>query len=189
MSDRDQSSQSSQSPTSEGLVEILVRLRTRVDRHFDDALARTPEGFACKPGCWECCRPRFSVFEVEAAPIRQALADMAVHDPETRERVRQQGHDAELGHCALLIDGRCSVYEQRPMICRSHGLPVGFQDPDDAQGVFVDHCPLNFVDAEVPVESVLMLDAVNRPLAVLAELWNRGAPRVALADLATEGDQ
>jgi Fe-S-cluster containining protein len=100
-----------------------------------------------------------------------------------RERVRRQGLDPELGHCALLVDGQCSVYEQRPLICRSHGLAVGLEDGDE---LVIDHCHLNYRSEAPPGESVLMLDAVNRPLAMLAELWTTGGGRVELAALASE---
>lgn len=161
----------------------LVVLRTRVDAHFDAAVARTPEGFSCRAGCSQCC-VRFSVFEVEAAPIRQALAEI---DPALRERIREQGRDPHATACALLVDGLCSVYAERPLICRSHGLPIAVPDPDDPDGpLSVDHCPLNFHDVPPPRASVLILEAVNRPLAVLAELDSPGAARVALADLAAD---
>lgn len=167
----------------------LVQLRARVDAHFEAAVARSPSSFRCAEGCDACCHQRFSVFEVEAAPVREALARLAVDDPALRQRVADQGADADLEHCALLVDGRCAVYEQRPMICRSHGLPVAVPDPspapEDPPGTLVvDRCPLNFTDAPPPRDSVLILDAVNRPLSVLAELWSSGAPRVGLAALA-----
>jgi uncharacterized protein len=123
------------------------------------------------------------VFEVEAAPIRRALVQLEQADPEVRERIREQGRDSDALACALLVDGRCSVYEQRPLICRSHGLPVAVADGPDGS-LRVDHCPLNFTQSPPPRPSILVLDAVNRPLAVLAEITSPGAERVALADLA-----
>lgn len=173
----------------EALRGHLVQLRTRVDAHFEAAVARSPEAFACKPGCDRCCHQRFSVFAVEAEPLREALDELERADPELRERVRSQGRDSELPHCALLVDGRCAVYEQRPMICRSHGLPIAVRDPEDPAGALtVDHCPLNFAEPgqDPPRASVLVLDAVNRPLSMIAELWAAGAPRVELAELAAE---
>jgi Fe-S-cluster containining protein len=169
----------------------LVQLRARVDRHFVQAVARTPEQFACRAGCESCCHQRFSVFEVEAAPIREALAQVARTDPELRRRVRQRGHDEQLRACALLLDGRCTVYEQRPLICRSHGLPIAVRESDEpGSPLRLDHCPLNFRQLErgdIPRASVLVLDAINQPLAVLAELSSPGQPRVELAQLAAAG--
>jgi hypothetical protein len=164
----------------------LVMLRSRVDAHFDAAVARTPEGFACRAGCDQCCQ-RFAVFEVEAAPIRRALAELELRDPALRERIREQGRDLQSSACALLVDGLCSVYAERPLICRSHGLPIAVPDPEQPDGpLTLDHCPLNFRELPPPRASVLILEAVNRPLAVLAELDSPGAARVALADLASE---
>ena len=165
----------------------LVTLRARVDRHFEAAVERSPEQFACRAGCERCCHQRFSVFAVEAAPIREALAALARTDPGLRQRIREQGRDADSSRCALLVDGRCSVYAQRPLICRSHGLPIATADPEQPEGPLrLDHCPLNFVDRPPPRPSVLVLDAINRPLAVIAELHAAATPRVELADLAAE---
>ena len=165
----------------------LVVLRARVDRHFGEAVDRSPAQFACRAGCDRCCHQRFSVFEVEAAPIREALAALELADPDLRQRIREHGQDGGSARCALLVDGRCSVYDQRPLICRSHGLPIAVPDPDRPDGpLLVDHCPLNFAEASPPRPSILVLDAVNRPLAVLAELHAPAAPRVELAQLAAE---
>ncbi|MCA9661596.1 MAG: YkgJ family cysteine cluster protein, partial [Myxococcales bacterium] len=174
----------------------LVQLRARVDAHFDAAVARTPEAYACREGCDRCCHQRFSVFEVEAAPMREALTALGRRDPALRARVRAQAGDP--GHrdrCALLVDGRCAVYSARPLICRSHGLPVAVDEEDG--GLRLDCCPLNFrgegddavspdgarrrFEPQPPRESVLRLAAVNQPLAVLAELrWaERAATRTA----------
>lgn len=177
------------------LAATLVQLRRRVDAHFDAAVARTPDAFRCAAGCSTCCHARFSVFAVEAAPLRAALARLAAEDPPLRARVRQQADDpAAQSHCALLVDGRCAVYAERPLICRSHGLPVTTE-------AAISHCPLNFTAAAPPPASVLRLDAVNQPLAVIASLWD-AAPdparspaagpvptaRVPLADLARDPD-
>jgi len=190
----------------------LVQLRSRVDVHFDAALERTPAAFTCAEGCETCCHQRFSVFEVEAAVVREALVELAREDPKLRERVRLQASDpAHSDRCALLVEGRCAVYSARPLICRSHGLPIAVRD---AQGeTALDCCPLNFrgseeLDAEraepsapagrrrfdpsPPPESVLRIDAVNQPLAILAEMWRALTPaaplRVELAQLAAAGE-
>ena len=183
----------------EPLGAVLVQLRARVDAHFDQALARSPAAFQCAAGCDACCHVRIGVFAVEAAPIRQALARLATTDPALRRRVRDQADDpAHQDHCALLVDGRCAVYAERPLICRSHGLPIAVPDLADATGKLrLDHCPLNFQNQSPPRESILRLDAVNQPLAVLATLWSQAGsadrspdlePRIDLDALARAGD-
>lgn len=179
----------------EQLAATLVQLRARVDAHFDQALARSPAAFQCAAGCDACCHVRIGVFAVEAAPIRQALARLEATDPALRTRVRAQADDPQhQDRCALLVDGRCAVYADRPLICRSHGLPIAVPDPTETSGQLrLDHCPLNFQSEPPPRASILRLDAVNQPLAVLASLWSQAEPasrspdfdpRIDLADLA-----
>lgn len=167
-------------------AQALSKLRARVDAHFAAAFARTPNAFACRAGCDGCCAPRFSVFEIEASRIRAALAQLDRTDPARRARVRGQASSS--AHCPLLVDGRCSVYEERPIICRTHGLPVLAGDPNRPGAV--DHCPLNFTDSghDPPLASILNLDAVNRPLAVMATLWDGVGARTELAALARGSD-
>ena len=172
--------------------DVLVTLRARVDAHFAAAVRETPASFRCGPGCDRCCHQRFGVFAVEAAPIRGALGELGRRDPALRRRVRAQADDpAYADRCALLVDGRCAVYDARPIICRTHGLPLAVPvDPDVPAGPHrVDHCPKNFTDAPPPRAALLRLAAVNDPLCVLAELRDPGAPRVELAALARGGDE
>ena len=69
--------------------------------------------------------------------------------------------------CSLLLDGRCVVYDERPVICRSHGLPLVM----DGQ---LDVCPLNFEGediAELPHTDLLSVDTVTAILITLNQLF------------------
>ncbi len=158
--------------------QALVTLRTRVDAHFADASARQPDQIHCRLGCDGCCAPGLSVFGIEADRIAAALSQMGRDNPALRQVVRERGRAGDsLDRCALLVAGRCTVYEARPIICRSHGVAV--RDPDGEIG----HCELNFDTAEPEAGTVLELEAVNRPLAVMAHMFDGGA-RIELATLA-----
>jgi Fe-S-cluster containining protein len=37
--------------------------------------------------------------------------------------------DAETSHCPLLRHNRCTIYEQRPFICRIYGVAEGIRCP------------------------------------------------------------
>ena len=164
----------------------LVILRRRVDEHFGAALARSPGAMQCRVGCSRCCHQRFGVFEVEAHRVRAALARLARADPTLRERVREQADDpAAMHHCALLVDDRCAVYDERPMICRTHGLPTRVVEDGRSS---LQGCPLNFTADEPPAASVLELAAVNAPLSVMARMWDGHGSRVALDALAKAPD-
>lgn len=167
----------------------LVQLRAAVQDHFEQALQRQPGAMQCKEGCSGCCKPGLSVFGLEAAKIRESLVALSQNAPALRDTVRRQGHRAledpdSVSHCPLLVNDRCAVYEERPLICRSHGLPI-LSDP---QGP-VRNCELNYQDQEALPASVLRLDAINLPLGVSAELWQQSTQtplRESLADLAAQ---
>lgn len=164
------------------LRQALVQLRTKIDQHFDEAQRRSPDAFQCRPGCAQCCHPQLGIFEIEAAPVRASLAELARENPDLASRIRAQATRAgPLNRCALLVDQRCTVYEARPAMCRVQGLPI-IDGPDDE----VKHCELNFVADEVPSLSVLRFDRVASTLAIAAEMWSPGGERIALRKLAAE---
>lgn len=167
--------------------QALVQLRSAVDKHFDAALLRQPKAMQCALGCSGCCKSGLSVFRLEAARIIEALDTLRQNAPNLRETIREQGESAlhqgsDPAHCPLLVEDRCSVYDERPLICRSHGLPV-MQDADAP----IRNCSLNYQEEQPDRASVLRLDAVNMPLSVSAEMWHRPSQkelRVSLASLA-----
>jgi len=158
----------------------LVILRRRVDDHFHGALHRTPGAMQCRSGCDSCCHARLSVFSIEAEGIGRALARLPTA---IRARVRAQAVDpAWADRCPMLIDHGCSVYDERPLICRSHGVPLLIEDGDRTQ--HKECCPLNFATAVAPAASILRVEAVNQPLTIMARMYDPEAPRIALEDLA-----
>lgn len=167
--------------------QALVQLRTAVDRHFEQAQTRQPESMQCRLGCADCCKPGLSVFGLEAHKVQQALSLLRQNAPTRYAQVRAQGQAALQSpstqqSCPLLVDHQCAVYEERPLICRSHGLPTQL----DAQSP-VQNCELNFRDEPPQKPSILRLDAVNMPLGVGAQLWQDATQtplRVSLANLA-----
>jgi Fe-S-cluster containining protein len=81
----------------------------------------------------------------------------------------------------MLIDGLCAIYDDRPLICRSHGLPLWSREDEQ-----VFHCALNFRDGQPDRRSVLDLEALNRPLAAMAELYDPSGSRTPLTELARD---
>ena len=43
--------------------------------------------------------------------------------------------------CPMLLENHCVIYTARPIICRTHGLPILYHE---AERAFVDYCRLNF---------------------------------------------
>ncbi len=166
----------------------LVQLRTKVDAHFDRVARTDADAIACAIGCDQCCHVRLSVFSIEAQRIAAALNRLASSDPALRGRVRRQADDpTHAAKCALLVDGQCVVYDERPMICRSHGVMVVVEDGERTEQTC---CPLNYRERGPSPGNALRLAAINHPLSVMARLWDpqEDGRRIELAELARAGD-
>lgn len=87
---------------------------TCTDRKIDHLRRRIP-GFACEPGCHDCCGPvTASSEELARLPHRSVAA-----------------HDAALAHwnCVHLGPNGCEAYDQRPLICRLFGTTASLPCP------------------------------------------------------------
>lgn len=103
----------------------LAELRSKIDAFFARVRARYPADLACAPGCADCCRRDLTVTPVEAAAVARAVRAL---DPASRADLARRARAGE--PCvALSEDGRCAVYEARPIVCRSHGVPIRYAEP------------------------------------------------------------
>ncbi|MFZ5776247.1 MAG: YkgJ family cysteine cluster protein [Thermodesulfobacteriota bacterium] len=136
------------------LLSSLAGQLVRLER-----LAANAAHLRCGPGCASCCRP-FSVLPIEAAALANALTALP---PATRERIHHQAR-AATESCPLLIDGLCTLYQARPVICRTHGLPLAYLN-EELEAIEVSACPMNFTDEyEFSPEQLLFMDEVNAEL-------------------------
>jgi len=179
-------------------LEAYRQLLGRIDAHSAQAQGAFAKDLSCAVGCSSCCHRRFSVFAIEAESIRHWLrasrsvseeGHPAVSAPETSPSLPVI-HDAE--PCGFLDQqGSCRIYPVRPVLCRTHGLPVAVKDH---LGELVgDCCPLNFEQglSHLNSEQFLDLDSLNTMLAALNQLYlgslsESGPVRIELAQLASE---
>lgn len=163
-----------------GLVEISYKqLVEEVDRMIAALNAKYAAHLQCRSGCSGCCHHHLSVFRVEAEALAEAVQALA---PSIRARVERQArevstleaNDASV-QCPLLINDKCAVYESRPIICRTQGLPLLVTAPDDVAEV--DWCPLNFTSPEaiddLEEAHLVPLDSLNLKLAAVNLLRSR----------------
>ena len=154
-------------------------LAAKLDAFFERVQSRYGGAMQCRAGCSGCCRVRLSVTALEASVLREGLAQL----PEAeRARLAERARRADTGACpALEADGRCAVYAWRPLVCRSHGVPVRFREPGGAASVSA--CELNFAQGaqlpEVASDCVLDQTTVSTVLGALDAAYAdaRGAPR------------
>jgi len=163
-------------------VEFSARLQglyATIDRQIAGLLKQYPYPLACRAGCRDCCMDGLTVFEVEAANIIHHAA-VLLGDEEPFPP----------GQCAFLNSaGECRIYEYRPYVCRTQGLPLRWED-ENTNGDPVemrDICPLN----EPPEPLTLLptgyfwtIGSVESELARLQiELGGKPLRRIALRDL------
>jgi Fe-S-cluster containining protein len=156
-----------------------------IDAWYRRSMERYPQLIACQSGCSECCRSLFDITLLDAYVLKQGFDELPQELKQKvlgkcrdrLERMRESwpefDHPYLLNHrpeeewsalmpeddetpCVLLgDDGRCLVYESRPMTCRLHGLPM----LDLSGEVMHDEwCTLNF-----PGTDPLELDGLRAP--------------------------
>jgi hypothetical protein len=157
----------------------LVAMHQDVDDEANVLASRHAARLQCARGCSDCCRDGLTVFAVEAERIRRNNAQLL-----------DQGSPHAEGACAFLDgEGACRIYQDRPYVCRTQGLPLRWLDTDPAGAMveYRDICPLN--EEGPPLEQLAegdcwTLGPTEGRLAALQEEWSEGhMERLALRDL------
>ncbi|MCE5194955.1 MAG: YkgJ family cysteine cluster protein [Nitrospiraceae bacterium] len=117
---------------------------------------------SCKYGCSSCCMDDITVFEIEAENIKSNY-----------KYLLKSGKPYPEGKCAFLDEKEgCRIYEHRPYVCRTQGLPLRWIDYGD-NDEFVemrDICSLN--------EKRINLEELKED-----ECWNIGPFEKKMAEL------
>ncbi|MBC8181113.1 YkgJ family cysteine cluster protein [candidate division KSB1 bacterium] len=95
------------------------------------------EHIICKPGCSSCCEVERTVLSLEAYVAEQQLLTLSTQ----RIKKLRNRHRKNDDLCPMLWNKMCVIYPARPVICRTHGLPIFYHE---AEITFVDYCRLNF---------------------------------------------
>jgi uncharacterized protein len=118
----------------------LVALIDKVDAFVDRVTTRHRDDLACRSGCAQCCQVRLTVTAVEATHIRVWAAARTAAERAAIVAAAVAATDPV--RCAALdADDRCRIYEARPLVCRSHGVPIRLGRGADA---LITACELNF---------------------------------------------
>jgi Fe-S-cluster containining protein len=167
-----------------------------------EAARKSGTWLGCRPGCAECCIGPFAITELDAARLREGLAELETRDPERASRVRARAVDAvqrwtrdypgdtlarvlaeddaaENDLCpALDPETRtCDLYASRPVTCRTFGPAVRFSEDSLA---ICELCYLGAAAEEIAACEVVV-DPENLESRLLEELGNPGETTVAFA--------
>ena len=126
------------------------------------AIERSHQGrLNCKRSCHDCCLDDLSVFEIEANRIKEDFPELLL---------REKPHPP--GKCAFLdTEGACRIYESRPYVCRTQGLP------------------LRWIEGENEYRDICLLNEEGPPIQQLPEeeCWTLGPYEGQLASLQANG--
>jgi len=156
----------------ESLLDDLARLYKEVDRGVEQLNTLHATRLVCRRGCHECCVEGLTVFEVEAENIRRH-----------RSKLLTRADPYPEGACAFLDRaGACRIYEHRPYVCRTQGLPLRWVDqlPDGVSVEMRDICPLNSrgqLVEDLSAEACWMIGPFEDRLARLQIAADRGELR------------
>ena len=117
------------------------------------------EHIKCRNGCAMCCTD-FSVFPVEFHFILNEL--------KKRNFKPESGVNTENEICVFLKNNSCTIYQQRPIMCRTHGLPLLYANDDGEWELSA--CELNFTEFDIDDftdENTLPQDKYNSKLFLL----------------------
>ena len=131
------------------------KLIAEVDQSVKDLSELHKNHMLCKKGCDLCCMD-YSVLPVEYMAIKEALKAKQVDI-----------HGSVDGSCIFLKNHECQIYKSRPIICRTHGLPLLFMNDDQWE---LSACELNFTefdDEEFKEENTFPQDTYNSKLFMI----------------------
>ena len=141
-------------------------LASGVARKFEAIRQRNQGCMECREGCSDCCRCRLSITRVEEAYLRRGLARLPIS---IRVELKSRA-TTETEMCpALDANGCCQIYESRPLICRSHGVPLRYRHPVPLiHPSRIDVCEKNFTEVStksLPIDDVLDQTSLTAELA------------------------
>lgn len=143
----------------------------KIDRYFDEQC----EFIKCKPKCSMCCEVgEYPFSRLEAEYLMSGFVKLPP-DIQTRikaEIKRLKANNPKLYRCPFLIDGLCSVYDYRGIVCRTHGLAWFDEDQNKIRLPYCVNKGLNYskvfdretgeVFLQNPVREHLRIDSVLR---------------------------
>lgn len=127
----------------------------RIDKRVASLEQLHHQHLQCRLGCSQCCMD-YSIFPIEFHAIQDKIRNLEIEPVEAKE-----------DDCIFLHQHACLIYEHRPIICRTHGLPLLYTNEDGEWELSA--CELNFTNYEKPFHSrnSLQQDRYNSELYML----------------------
>ncbi len=162
------------------VLENYTVLLKKTDEKSKEISTRYQEKIQCAKGCHSCCLHGLTVNGLEREHLKQYLTANPVIAEKAVANAQANPHKGQ--RCSFLDpEGSCLVYEARPIVCRSHGVPLKTaMDPQSAvqnssTSMHLSVCPLNFTDMhlkDVGDHYFINLDTLNTILVLLNQQFD-----------------
>lgn len=126
------------------MIEKYKKYLDKIGVHLQKFFAQQQPYIFCKEGCSICCEtgeyPFTKVefeyamigFETLSAEEKEIVREKVKKIKKAKEEAIKKTPDKKFMHaCPFLIDKKCSIYNYRGIICRSHGLVSFSTDQND----------------------------------------------------------
>lgn len=134
------------------------RFLVEIDKQVSQLTQLHSKHLQCKKGCDLCCMD-YKIFPVEFYSILDKL---------TEDNVTIDTTISNDNSCAFLKNHSCLIYKYRPVICRTHGLPLIYMNDDNEWEL--SNCELNFIDfdfEDFTIDNTFQQDKYNSRLYLL----------------------
>lgn len=112
-------------------IEIGVK-RQKFIKIVDTMVKALEPHVACRAGCSRCCHMNTMIYEHEAKRLAEVTGrKMRTLPYRPLDVVFLEGNKFNFEPCPFLVNNKCSVYDDRPLVCRTHhSLSNDAQDCD-----------------------------------------------------------
>ena len=103
--------------------EFLKSLDKKLEGYFEDYKPYV----CCKAGCSSCCeKGDYPISDIELEYLIHGFVSL---EQDIKRQVQENFKNIQKGGCCpFLVNNLCSVYQYRPIICRTHGLAYLMKD-------------------------------------------------------------
>ena len=143
------------------LLEKYYQLRSDIDKVSISLEKQHVSNMKCEKGCDSCCES-LTIFPIEYDAIIKELGN-SISLP------KKKFLNSYTKSCRFLVKGACSIYKSRPIICRTQGLPLLYENIN-GNDFELSVCKLNFVGADISkfnMENALYMPPFNSRLFLL----------------------
>jgi len=139
------------------IFEKFLKLRGKIDSRIEQLEKEHRTDMQCKEGCDSCCI-KFRILPIEFEYIKSKLGNRIFQKPKRFTK-----------KCVFLKNSICQIYEHRPIICRSHGVPMLYMNKAGTDWE-LGHCKLNFKNIDkstLNIDNTFAQDRFNSDLYLL----------------------